>query len=175
MAQLLHLVKNQRAEPQPRQRLLPAAQKQIVQNVYIRLGQIIGRQAMHHMYPGHAPLHPQKAQRLLQPVPRQMRRWNNQCGQIPAAGQIRQRLYRLAQTHFVRQQTTVMGQQKRKPLLLKGPQSSQKIRRRGRSQGGHPCRLLPAHGVGSRPFQRLVPQRLVAFLHRQRETKHQPI
>ena len=74
------------------------------------------------MHPGYPAVHPQEAQGFLQPVAGQVRRRNDQGGQVAAGSQVGQGLHRFAQPHFVGQEAAVVPQQKGQALLLKGAQ-----------------------------------------------------
>ena len=115
--QFLHLVKNDGAEALLGQDVLPAAQKQVVDDVNVRLGQLVGREAMNDMH-AQSPVRREKALKLPLPVANEVRR-HHEDGRIGrGGGEKRQRLHGLAQAHLVGQQAAAGGEQKRQPLLL---------------------------------------------------------
>ena len=174
MAQLLDFIEDHRPEGQGGQGFLPAAQKQVVHHIHIRLGQGVGREAADYMHPGRRAVHAKEAGDFLLPVAGQVGWGNHQGGKQPRGGQPGQRLHRFAQAHLVGQQAPVVLQKERQPLLLKGHQfPGEGSFRRGHAAGHAGCLLL-AHGIGPCVSHGLVPQGEVGHLHRQGEAHHQP-
>ena len=132
-AQFLHFVENGGAEALLGQNLLPAAQKQVVDDVNVRLGQLVGREAADDVH-AQPPVRRQKTLKFPLPVADQVRR-HHEDGRIGrGGGEKRQRLHGLAQAHLVGQQAAAGSEQKGQPLLLKIQQFAGKGagRRRGR-------------------------------------------
>ena len=173
-AQFLHLVKDDGAKALLGQDVLPAAQEQIVDDVDVRLGQLVGREAADDVH-AQPPVRGQKALKLPLPVANEVRR-HHEDGRIGRrGGQKRQRLHGLAQAHLVGQQATAGGEQKGQPLLLKIQQFAGKGagRRRGRLRAFQ--HGLAARGVFAGLGKRLLPALAVALGDLQRVAQHQPV
>ena len=176
VAQLLNFVKDHGGDGAFGQRLLPAAQQQVVHQVDIRRGQGIGLEAADHMHRQEASVRAaHEARDLVFPVAKQVRRGHHQRRIRARLRQHRKRLHRFAKAHLVGQQRPVRAQKKRQPLLLKGRQRAGKDRRAGLHALGHPPRRLAAHHVFPRVGQRLLPALPVRGVHGQRIAKHQPV
>ena len=176
MAQLLNFVKDHGGDGAFGQRLLPAAQQEVVHQVDIRRGQGVGLEAADHMHRKGASVRAaHEARDLVFPVTKQVRRGHHQRRVRSRLRQHGQRLHRFAKAHLIGQQRPVRAQKKRQPLLLKGRQRAGKDRRAGRHALGHPPRHLAAHHVFPRVRQRPLPAFPVRGAHCQRIAQHQPV
>ena len=104
-----------------------------------------------------------------------MRRHDHKRREVLRCSQTGERLYGLAQSHFVRQQRARVRQQEGQPLLLEFAQrAAERPLRRGRAQG-QLHRRLALHSVLARLLQRFFPERPVPLGDFQRVTHHQPV
>ena len=148
--------------------------KQVVDDVDIRLGQLVGREAADDVH-AQPPVRGQKALKFPLPVADQVR-WHHEDGRISrGGGKKRQRLHGLAQPHLVGEQAAAGGEQKGQPLLLEIQQFAGKRTRRRRGRLRACEHGFAAHGVFARLVKRLFPALAVALGDLQRVAQHQPV
>jgi len=174
VAQFLNLIEDHRLEVVLRQRLLPAPQEEVVNDVDVRLRQFIGREPPDHVH-ADAAGEDQKALDLPLPVAHQVRRHHDERRKGSRRGQVGQRLNGLAQAHLVGQERPAAAQQERQPLLLKGHELAREALRRRLGRFGHRKPRLAPGGVFPRLFEGLRPSLPVRLADLQRVPEHQPV
>ena len=156
------------------QGLLPPAQEEVVEDIEVGLGQVVGREAGDDVDARRAALDAEEAQGFLPPVERQMGRRHDDRREEPVRREHGEGLHGLAQAHLVGEQGAVVLQQKRQAFPLEVHQRA--LEGAGRRIGlrGHPGGLLLADRVAPGVGDGLVPAAEVAEPDLEREAQHQP-